>query len=213
MEDSLNIVTQFFITMISILNPIGAIPTYLSFSDGLDKNQKKKLVLSCTVAVFVTLVLSLLAGDKLLSFFHIRIPSFRIAGGILIGMNAFKMLQGMRASTKINDKEKAIIKDSDELREIGIVPLAIPMLAGPGAISTCIIYSQKMGSVLSYSGAVFSMAICSLILWIVLINASFLSNKLGKLGVNVMTRVMGLILLSISVEFIATGIKNISRLL
>jgi multiple antibiotic resistance protein len=195
---------KFAITLFSVLNPLGAIPVFATLTDGMDDSAKNRLATTSAITVFFALLISAVLGNYILNFFGIQIASFRLGGGILIGSMAFSMLQAKKSATKLTTKE---LDESHDLKEIGIVPLAIPMLAGPGTISTAMLASQKFHTVFDWIGAVVSMLIVSMLVLIILRSSSKLSQKLGKVGINVMTRIMGLILMAMAVEFIVVALK------
>lgn len=205
----LNEYGQFFVAMLSILNPIGAIPVYISMTDNLSELQKRSITRSCSVAIFITISVSLIMGSKILNFFGISVASFTIGGGILIGSTALSMIKGKTSESKLNKEE---ITESS-LREVGIVPLAIPLLSGPGTISTSIIYSKNFNSAPQWMVSIGLMALLSLLVYVVLRNADHIRARMGNLGVNVMTRIMGLILLASSIEMMLAGVKEMIPLL
>lgn len=205
----LNEVGQFFIAMLSILNPLGAIPVYISMTDNLSESQQKSMTKSCAIAVYITICVSLLVGGRILSFFGISVSSFTVGGGVLIFTMALSMIKAQNVDAKMNTAE---ITESS-LKEIGIVPLAIPLLSGPGTISTSIIYAKNFTTTFEWTLALISMAIISLIIYFTLINAHRIRRKLGDLGVNVMTRIMGLILLAMAIEMMIGGLKQMLPIL
>ncbi len=196
---------KLFISLLSILNPLGVIPIFITFTDHFSEDKVKSIATSCAVTVSMTLILSLLVGQRMLNFFGISLASFSIGGGILIFMMAIQMVSAKTASQKLNDKEKSNLDPN----EIGIVPLAIPLLAGPGTISQAIIYSNKLQSGAYWLGALLVVLVIGLFIKFVFQNSRFLGKKLGTIGLNVMTRIMGLIILSLSIEIIASGIRDI----
>ncbi len=200
---------SFFIALISVVNPIGALPMFMSLTQNLSETQRRSMVRVCSIAVFVTLVVSLFIGEKILSFFGISIASFTVGGGILIFSMATSMINAKDVESKLTQDEI----DDDEIREIGIVPLAIPLLAGPGAISTTIIYAQKLDSPIDWALSIPIIFVSVLAIYVVLINANRISQKVGTLGVNVTTRIMGLILLAMSIQMITHGLSNILPIL
>lgn len=197
---------SFSVALFSALNPIGAIPIYLSLTGESSKEDLKKIALSCTITIFITLILSTFAGVYILKFFGIGIPAFRLGGGILIASMAFNMLQAKRAPTKLQRDE---ISEKPSIAELGAVPLAIPLLAGPGTISTALLYGEKLGEPYHWAIALVAILIISVLTHLILSSSKIISNTMGKVGINIMTRVMGLILMAKSVEFIALGIKQI----
>lgn len=202
--------TKFFISMISILNPIGALPLFITLTRSYSQEEIHKVATNCSYAIFITLVVSLVGGSYILHFFGISILSFRLAGGILISMTALSMLKAQQSPEKLNQEE---MDRQTQIKEIGIVPLAIPMLAGPGSISTCIIHSEKLHTFFGWFSTLLSLSIMSLIIFFILINGRKIREKIGRISLNVMTRIMGLILLAVAVEYISGGLKGIFPLL
>lgn len=203
-------VLKFSITLLSIMNPIGVIPVFLGFTKHNKSLNISKVTNSCSLAVGLTLILSLMAGQYILNFFGISVASFTIGGGILLATIAFTMIQGQLSNTKINDDE---IRSVDYEKEIGVIPLAIPLLSGPGAISTSIIHSKNFTGPIHWIGAVIAVIGVALIVKLTLTYADRIGNKLGPIGLNVLTRIMGLILLAMSIEMIASGFKEILPIL
>lgn len=203
-------VLKFFITLISIVNPIGAIPVFLGFVKNHKNINVKKLSNHTATAVTVTILISLIGGQAVLNFFGISVASFTIGGGILLTTTAFSMISGQQSNSKINDDE---IQSIDFEREIGIIPLAIPLLSGPGAISTSIIHAKNFNTSMHWVAGIVMVLVVGLIIKIILSYAEKIGEKLGQIGLNVMTRIMGLILLSMSIEMIAYGIKEIMPIL
>mgnify|MGYP001953133583 CR=1 FL=1 len=204
-----SIIASFFVALISVVNPIGALPMFMALTQNLSETQRKSMVRSCSFAVFITLVTSLFLGEKILIFFGISIASFTVGGGILIFSMATSMINAKDVESKLTQDEV----DDDEIREIGIVPLAIPLLAGPGAISTTIIYAQKIQNPLELTLVIPILFLSALCIYLILINASRISAKMGTLGVNVMTRIMGLILLAMSIQMMTHGLSDILPIL
>jgi multiple antibiotic resistance protein len=196
----------FFISIFSIVNPFSAIPTFVSMSGDVPKPVRSSMITQASVAVFVILVVSYIAGQGLLAFFSIRVASLRVAGGFLIFSMAWAMLQARISPAKQTPEEA---EESGERNAAAIVPLAMPLLAGPGAISLMIIEAGR-GEGLPHHAAVLAavLALCVSI-WIILQSAGPIARALGQTGMNVATRFMGLILAAIAVEFITTGLSEI----
>ncbi len=203
-------VLKFFITLISIVNPLGAIPVFLGFVQNHKSINVNKLANHTATAVTVTILVSLIAGQYVLNFFGISVASFTIGGGILLTTTAFSMISGQQSNSKINNDE---IRSLDFEREIGIIPLAIPLLSGPGAISTSIIHAKNFSSSIHWIAGIVMVLVVGVMIKLILSNAVRIGEKLGQIGLNVMTRIMGLILLSMSIEMIAFGIKEIMPIL
>lgn len=192
-----------FVTIFSILNPIGIIPLFLAITADQNTNQKKSTIKNTIIAVLLILLLSAYVGNYLLNFFGIDIDSFRIAGGILLLLMAINMLQAKIPSTKTNEKEQ---NEAIEKEDISIVPLAIPLIAGPGAISTVILFSSSMPTVIDKVVLGIVIIFTSLLLWPILRLSKPIGEYLGRTGLNISTRIMGLILAAIAVRFILEGL-------
>ncbi len=198
-------VYKFAIAMVSIINTIGALPVFLSLTKSSSDDELKITARTCAMAIFVTIFVSMFFGNNILHFFGITIAAFRVGGGILIGSMAFNMLKAQNSEHKMNEKE--IIRSKEEMKEMGIVPLGIPLLAGPGSISTAIIYSDKFQHTYQWIGAVLGLSLIAIFIYLVLSFSRKISQRMGRIGVNVMTRIMGLILMALAVEFITLGVK------
>lgn len=201
LDDSIKLL----VSLLSILNPIGVIPIFITLTDSFSDDKVKKIATNCALTVGITIVMSLLMGQRVLNFFGISLASFSVGGGILIFMMALQMVSAKQASQKLNPEEA----ENLDPREIGIVPLAIPLLAGPGTISQSIIYSNKLSSSSYWIGAAVVVLIIILLIKLIFQYSRYIGKKLGTLGLNVMTRIMGLIILSLSIEIIAAGIRDI----
>jgi len=206
MNQALSDVTKLSITLISIVNTLGAIPVFLGFTKNHKNLNIKNVTNTCAIACTVTILISLLFGQILLNFFGISVASFTIGGGFLLFTMAFSMISGQQSTSKINTEE---IRSFDFEREIGIIPLAIPLLSGPGAISSSIIHAKNFTTTAHWVIAIIMIFLIGILIKIILSYAENIGERLGQIGLNVMTRIMGLILLSMSIEMIATGIKEI----
>ncbi len=197
--------TKILIGLIAIVNPLGAVPIVMSMTTNCSMAERQAITHTAVLSVGIILLASLFVGQAVLSFFGISIPSFRVAGGILIFIIALSMLHARVNETKQTREEshESASKDS-----IAVVPLAIPVLAGPGAISTVILYAHKGNSLGHYLLIALDIMILVLILYAVLKLVPVLSRRISQTGINIFTRLMGLILASIAVEFIANGLKG-----
>jgi len=196
---------KFALTLVSILNPIGVLPIYISLTEHVSNQKIKKVATSCAIAVVITILVSLVFGHKVLSFFGISIASFTIGGGFLLFTMAFNMISAKHSSAKLSKKEAEEIGPA----EIGVVPLAIPLLSGPGTISMAIIQADSFGNQYQWIGAIIVIVIIGILIKLILNYAHKIGKMVGTIGLNVMTRIMGLILLSLSIEMVVSGIKSI----
>jgi len=193
--------------LISVVDPIGAIPIFLSLTESRTLEERHRTAWVCAIAVSAVLLGSLLGGKLILELFGIGIPAFRVAGGILILLMGISMLHASPDRSRQTPEERV---ESYERDSVAIVPLAIPLLSGPGAISAIIVYAQESCSCWQHYllvslviGTVASTVL--LVLWM----APRIASMLGKTGMNVITRIMGLVIFSIAVEFIAKGLTEL----
>ena len=197
---------KYLIGIFAILNPLGAIPIYLSLMADRRPDEMHRIALKAAVAVAVTLTLSVWVREALLSFFGIGIPAFRIAGGLLVLIIAIAMFGARTSPAQHTDAEQA---EAEAKNDIAVVPLAIPLLAGPGAISLTIVDAHQVASLADK--VVFSLGIVGVagIVWVVLRLAEPIGTRLGTGGLNIATRVMGLMLAAMAVQFMADGMLEL----
>ena len=202
----------FFVSLFSIVNPFSAIPAYVGLTADIPLPDRKRLTRQAGLAVFVILAASYLAGEGLLKFFGISVASLRVAGGLLILHMAWNMLQARMSPHKQTPEEADEAQRAQvnaERSNIGVVPLGMPLLAGPGAISLMIIAAGKFDGVEGHVIVLAAAALVAFLCWVFLLAASPIAKALGRTGMNVATRFMGLILAAIAVEFITSGLATI----
>lgn len=198
--------TKIFISLFAILDPIGIIPVIILFTSGMTAPKRAKVGRVASLAVCAILLVALWIGQPLLAFFGISISSFRVAGGILLMLMAFKMLNGNLYTSVATDNDGA----GGETSSIhAIVPLSTPLLAGPGSISAVILEAHKAHGIEHYLIMSLEIMLLSVTVWLTFLIAPWMAQRLGKIGIDVFTRLMGLVLAAISVEFIAGGIRGL----
>ena len=191
------------IAIIAIVDPIGCLPLFLSLTGQHKKINKKNVVKMTAITVFIILVTSLFLGDKILNMFGISMPSFQICGGILLLLMAISMMLGKHQIIESGQNGKS----DKEL--IAFVPLSIPLLAGPGAMSNMIIAAHQAPNFINQSFLILPCLAVSLLIWLTLSFAENISNVIGAIGTKIITRVMGLLLGSMAIEFITRGVLDI----
>ena len=191
------------IALIAIVDPIGCLPLFLSLTGQHKKINKKNVVKMTAITVFIILVTSLFLGDKILNMFGITMPSFQICGGILLLIMAISMMLGRHQIIESGQNGKS----DKEL--IAFVPLSIPLLAGPGAMSNMIIAAHQAPNFINQSFLILPCLAVSLLIWLTLSFAENISNVIGAIGTKIITRVMGLLLGSMAIEFITRGVLDI----
>ncbi len=201
----LTLYLQFFLGLVAIVNPIGLLPVFVSLTSHQSDAERHRTNTVANFAVLVILIVTLLAGNLILEMFSISLPAFRIAGGTLIVVIAMSMLQGKLGEVKHNKVEdrEAAVKDS-----VAVVPLALPLMAGPGAISSVIVYGAENTGVINLVGMMAAITVFAVMSWGIFRLAPVIFRLLGQTGINVITRIMGLLMLSIGFEVVAAGLKG-----
>ncbi|HKZ17264.1 MAG TPA: MarC family protein [Geobacteraceae bacterium] len=194
---------KIFTALLAILNPFGAIPVFLALTGNSSDAERKKLTRTVGISVAVILSASALVGERLLDFFGISIASFQVGGSILLFLMAVSMMQAEEAFSKGTPEEAAAAISREG---IAVVPLAIPLLAGPGSISTIIVYTNLADSWTHRALIILCCVLAAFVTWLVLRTATRLGNFLGRIGLNVASRLMGLLLAAIAIELFAKGI-------
>ena len=202
------------ITLLAIVNPLAIVPFFIHYTLGFSTAQKQRTILISSFSAFVVIAVSALAGLKILEFFGISLASFQVGGGMLLLISSMNMLNAQPAEAKPSTHEmedgaaKAAMGAS-----IAVVPLTIPLLTGPATMSTVVIYAEKaktfvqLGTLVGYGVVIgLATAVCFLL-------ADPIARVLGKTGINVMTRLMGLILAALAVEVMADGLGKLFPLL
>jgi len=193
-----------FTSILFIVDPFAVIPTFLAMTVRDTPAQRTVLARRGAWTCAITLIAFAAAGSLIFKIFGITIGAFKIAGGVLIGLNALDMVQARRSQQRETPVETAegIQKD-----DIGIMPLGVPMLAGPGAISTVMVLALGAKSTAATITVYVSIVLTAAITYVVLSAASMVERRLGQTGMRILTRLMGLVLAAIAVQFIIDGIK------
>lgn len=192
-----------FVGIFAILNPLGAIPVYLSMTAHKSELEIKRIAIKTAIAVAVILVISIWAGSTVLQFFGITMPAFRIASGILVLLVAISMFHAKSSGASHTHQETIEAAQKDD---IAIVPLAIPLLAGPGAISLVIVNVNRMDQWFEKMLLTLGIIILAAVIWLTLRIANSLGQLMGTAGINTATRIMGLLLAAMAVQFMILGI-------
>jgi multiple antibiotic resistance protein len=193
-----------FTSVLFIVDPFAAVPTFLAMTERDSPEQRRLLARRGAWTCAITLTLFALGGSIIFTIFGITIGAFKIAGGVLIGLNALDMVQARRSQQRETPVEKA---EGIQKEDIGIIPLGVPMLAGPGAISTVMVLALGAKGPATMAAVYVSIVLTALISYSVLAGASMLERRLGQTGMRILTRLMGLVLCAIAVQFIIDGIK------
>ena len=196
---------RFLVTLTAVLDPFLAVPIFLALTAARSDAERARLVRVVSVTVFAVLAISALVGEQLLQLVGASLPAFRVGGGLVLLLMALAMLNAQAGGVR-QSQDEARELESGELS--GVVPLAVPLLAGPGAISTTIIAAQAGGA--AHFAALIGciLAVCALT-WIVLSLAGPIGAKLGTTGLNIATRLLGLLLAALAIQTMAEGLRQL----
>lgn len=195
---------RFTVTLVAVLDPFLAVPIFLAFTAAQDAAARRRLINAVTLTVFLVLAGAALFGEVLLGFIGASLPAFTAGGGVVLLLMALAMLNAEAGKVRQNPVEAEEMESGDLS---GVVPLAVPLLAGPGAISTTIIAAQRDPGA-AHTGAIIGciLAVCVL-LWSVLRLAQWIGQRVSVSALNVATRLFGLLLAAIAIEMLATGAR------
>jgi multiple antibiotic resistance protein len=196
------------VALFAIVNPFGGIPIFISATQGWSARDRARTSRTVALTVFLVLALAAFTGDRLLEFFNVSIGSFMVGGGILVLLLAISMLQAKESAIRQTPEEAVEVA---ERQAVGVVPLGIPLLAGPGAISSVIIAAHQFrhGDLLGHVLLLIPITTVTLVVWSVFLLGGRISRRLGRTGLNIVTRLMGLILAAMAVETIARGLTEL----
>ena len=194
------------ITLLAIVNPLAIVPFFIHYTQDFTPEQHRRTIWISSFSAFAVIAISALLGLQLLAFFGISLASFQVGGGMLLLTSALAMINAQPAEAKSNAEE---MQDAAARASIAVVPLTIPLLTGPATMSTVVIYADKaqtlwqLGMLVGYGVVVAAAtALCFAL-------AEPIARVLGKTGINVMTRLMGLILAALAVEVMSDGLTKL----
>lgn len=200
-----------FAALFSVMNPLGTVPVFVGLTKDETKHNRDKTSFWTALNVGVILLVSFFAGKFVLQFFGISINSLRLAGGLIITTSGFALLTG--SFTKHKGMKKASIQADVQTRaEISLTPLAIPMLAGPGSISLLISFNQQYTKPVEIWIAVGAMIAVCLSVYLILRVSHLIVRALGASGINAVSRIIGFIVISIGIEYIACAVQELLRI-
>ena len=193
-----------FTSVLFIVDPFAVVPSFLAMTARDAPDVRRALARRGAWTAAITLTLFALGGSLIFKLFGITIGAFKIAGGVLIGLNALDMVQARRSHQRETPVETA---EGIEKEDIGILPLGVPMLAGPGAISTVMVLALGSKSLVTTGALYVSIALTAFVSYLTLAAASIVERRLGQTGMRILTRLMGLVLCAIAAQFIIDGIR------
>jgi multiple antibiotic resistance protein len=200
------IIIKQFIGLFAVIDPIGGVVFFIGLAGSRPIEERAKIAMGAVLTMGITLIVAVLLGDKLLWFFGISLFSFRVGGGILILLTSIAMLGGYAPSLRRTPQE---LLESEDKASVAVVPLGIPFLAGPGAITTAVISAQNAKLTADLGILIGIIVLIAAITFVIFLSSGPISKVLGKTGMNIFTRLLGLLLAAISIEIIANGLKGL----
>ncbi|HEU4618631.1 MAG TPA: NAAT family transporter [Gammaproteobacteria bacterium] len=197
---------KIFVGFLVIVNPFGSMPIFLDLTAGMSERERNSITNMVAVTVCSILLVSLVFGEIILQFFGISIHSFRVGGGILLLLMAVSMMHA-RVSPIVQTQEE--VREAKDKNSVAVVPLSIPLLAGPGAISAVTIAADRGTGTAHYAIVAAEILVLTAFVWIVFRLSPRIARRLSAPGLNVLMRIEGLILSAIAVEFIALGLRGL----
>src|SRR5256884_3251704 len=201
---------QYFIVALTsvffLVDPFAALPTFLVIAADANRDERRRLAIKASITCFVVLTSFALMGSLIFRFFGITLPAFQIAGGIILILMGLEMLQGRRSATHETPGETA---EGASKEDAGIIPLGIPMLAGPGAISTVMVLMGPSPPWWQIGVVFIAITITSVASFFILAAAERVGRFLGETGIRILMRLMGLLLTAITVQFIVNGLAEL----
>jgi multiple antibiotic resistance protein len=206
MRDVLTFGLVAFSAIFFVVDPLAVLPVFLAMTASESPAQKRATAMRAAITTGITLTLFAAAGSLIFRFFGITLGAFKIAGGILLFLVALDMMQARQSRTRTTPEEE---QEGIEKADVAIIPLAIPLLAGPGSIATVMVLMSRHHELVYAIPVFLSIFITTVVTWLMLRGAGWIERRLSKTFMNVVMRVMGLILAAISVEFVIAGVKDV----
>lgn len=207
MEIYLSFALLCFTSFVTLMNPLGIMPVFMTMTDSLDKQERKIIARKANMVAALTLILFAFSGQLLFKFFGISVNSFRMVGGIIFFMMGWDMLQAKLVKVKMN--KKSVNREYED--DISVTPLAIPMICGPGAITNAIVLMEDAKTFEMKGIVIGSILLVCFLSFLVLWSSGKITVLIGKTGNKIMMRLMGLIMMVIAVEFFFSGLQPILK--
>jgi multiple antibiotic resistance protein len=207
MEGVITFLLAAFVSLFTIINPFSTASVFHLLSKGNTKKENRRIAKRATLTAIIILVFFVFLGDYVLRIFNISIEAFKIASGILVFGIGYSMISKDKRHFRSDEEEK----HAKEKDDISVIPLAIPMLSGPGAIATALVLMENAeGNIISIVSIIASIVVVCLIAYFLLIEAHRMDKYLGKTGINVIDKILGLIVLVIGIQFIISGLQGLA---
>ena len=194
-----------FVALIALINPLGVLPMFISLTHDFSAQQKQRAIRTAALTVVAVVAVSALLGQNIIRFFGISTASLQVSGGLLILLMALNMLNAQPGGARTTLEER---DEAEHKHTIGVVPLGIPLLTGPGAMSTVIVMAHNAKRTMDYAVIIGSGVVIAGLVWLTLQMAQPIARTLGRIGINIATRIMGLLVAAVAVEFIVDGLTT-----
>lgn len=204
-------IIKIILAFMVLINPFPALTLFLDLTRGYSMSNRRRVARIACLTIFITISFFTMAGEILLNALGISIGSFQLAGGILIFLIALKMMNGEGNPAKPDQDSFNVdhVQDSSPTTAAAVVPLAIPMMIGPGGISTVIIYSSQISGILQVSAIIIAGLLISIFCYLGLMAAGRIDRLLGDTGLSIMSRIMGMLLAAVSIEIIVNALRTL----
>ena len=192
-------------SIFSIVDPLAAEPAFVTLVAKESRAEQRKTALRAVFTLTIVLTIFAAAGNAIFHFFGITVPAFKIAGGVLLFSMSLEMMRAHPSGVRTKPEEQT---EAEAKQDVGIVPLGIPLLSGPGAIATAMVWAGRAKTPTESAAVYGSILVVATITLVVLFSATTLLARLGKTGINIATRIMGLILAATAAQFLLDGIRE-----
>jgi len=192
-------------SLLSIVDPLAVVPMFVTLVAKEQRAEQRRTAMRAVFTMTVMLLLFASAGNAIFHFFGITVPAFKIAGGVLLFSMSLEMMRAHSSAVRSKPEEE---REAHEKQDVGIVPLGIPLLSGPGAIATSMVWAARAKGPAQHAALYASIVIVGVITLVTLIFSTKLLERLGKTGINIATRIMGLILAATAAQFLIDGVRE-----
>jgi multiple antibiotic resistance protein len=195
-----------FTAVFFVVDPFAVVPAFIAMTEGDSAEKRRGMARRASVAAFVILLVFALAGRWIFQLFGITAGAFRVAGGLLLFLLSVDMMRALPSRVRTSPEEE---REGAARDDVAVIPLGMPLLAGPGSIATVTVLVAKAKTPPRIAVVLGAVALTCLLTYVVLRAAPLVERRLGRTGINVLTRVMGLILAAVAVQFVADGVKEL----
>lgn len=199
-------IAKIVIALLVLVNPLGAVPLFISLTPNYSRRERKAVAKTASIAVAIVIGLFALTGERLLSFLGISLGSFQVGGGLLVMLIAIALMNAKEEPTKTTAEEKV---EAQSRANIAVVPMAIPLLTGPGTISTVIIYASTSKTIWQLGSLIVAGVVVAATCYAAMVFATPIARLMGQTGINILNRVMGMLLAAVSVEIVVDGLYRL----